>query len=146
MRLIWYASMAAQVGLLWRLQVLRILPVFRTYLLIDLLRSALVLAGLRHASSAYDTAWIVSEPILLALQVAVTIKCCRRIGANYPGLGRVGEIVLWICSVGAVAACAVSIAPDLNGANWTRPVLTWTAIAKRSCFPARPPEYCCWRQ
>ena len=132
MRLIWYASIAAQVALLWRLQALRILPVLRVYLLVDLLCSALVLTVSRHESSAYDTVWIMSEPILLALQVAVAIECCRRIGANYPGLGRVGEVVLWLCSIGAVAVCAFSIVPDLNGANWTRPVLTWTATAKRS--------------
>ena len=131
MRLIWYASIAAQVALLWRLQALRILPVFRVYLLIDLLCSALVLTVPRHESSAYDTAWILSEPILLALQVGVAVECCRRIRANYPDIGRVGEIVLWVCSVGAVAACAVSITPDLNGADWTRPVLTWTALSKR---------------
>jgi hypothetical protein len=137
MRLIWYASIVAQIALLWRLQLLRILPVFRVYLLAALVRTALLLTvGL--SSRVYDTVWIVTEPVLLALQVGVVVECCRRIGTNYPGLGRVGEIVLWVCSVGAIAACAISISPDLNGADWTRPVLTWTALAKRSLATILP--------
>jgi len=61
----------------------------------------------------------------------VAVECLRRVRVSYPGIGPVAEIVLWACSIVAVIACAVSIAPDIHNADWTRPVLTATAVGKR---------------
>jgi hypothetical protein len=128
MHALWYASLAAQAVLLGRLQFIRILPIFRVYLLIALIRSGLLLA---LAGSSYTAVWTATEPVLLVLQFAVAVECLRRVRASYPDIGPVAEIVLWACSIAAMIACAVSIAPDLHNADWTRPVLTATAIAKR---------------
>jgi len=125
---IWYASLLAQAILLGRLQFLRILPWFRVYLLLALLRSVFLVA---HVAPSYNALWVPTEPVLLALQFAVAVECLRRVRVSYPGIGIVAEIVLWACSIVAVIACAVSIAPGLNNEDWTRPVLTVTALAKR---------------
>ena len=128
MHALWYASLAAQAVLLGRLQFIRILPVFRVYLLIALIRSGFLLA---LSGSSYTAVWTATEPVLLVLQFAVAVECLRRVRVSYPDIGPLAEIVLWVCSIAAVIACAVSIAPDLHNADWTRPVLTATALGKR---------------
>jgi hypothetical protein len=129
----WYASLAAESVVLWRLFQLRLpLAWFKVYLAANLLQSIflLILAG-RPTARGYEAVWVSSEPVLLLLVCGVAIEACTRIRENFPGLGRFGQYLIAGFSLLAAVLCYFSIGPELSGANWQHPLFTWAVLAKR---------------
>jgi hypothetical protein len=134
----WYASLAAESLLLWRLFHLRLpLPWFKGYLAVNLLQAMffLILAP-RPSARGYEAVWISSEPVLLLLMCAAAVEGCTRVRESFPGLGSFGRWIIAGFSVAAALICFASIGPDLHAANWQRPLLTWAILAKRAISTA----------
>jgi hypothetical protein len=131
---VWYASLAAESILLWRLFQLRLpFPWFKTYLAANLLQAMffLVVVPTRN-TRGYGAVWASSEPVMLLLLCAAAIEACTRIRECFPGLGRFGQNLIAGFSILAAIICYFSIGPDLHGADWERPLMTWAVLAKRS--------------
>lgn len=83
-------------------------------------------------TNAYALAWFWTQPVLLALQLAVSVELYRMIADHYRNFDRMRPRLFWTCLTGAVLVSALSLLIYLRHVVWTQPILTSNLLAKRS--------------
>lgn len=105
---------------------------FVTFLAADVIREAVFVAlNASPNSSVYRRMWLTTEPLLLALQVAVAVELYRRLGSHYRNFGRIAPKLMTGAITVAAVLCAASITIDFPALRWSYPPMTIVIFAKR---------------
>lgn len=138
--LFWYSSVAVQflfcVHLLWTGLGKRH-PVFTLYLGCAVVRSVaafFLTAGFNGAlPMSYTYFWLFSEPVLLLLQIAVTLEVSSSLWKEYAPVTKPARSVLLILLLAAILFAAVPLKAELSrvGAIELKAVMQFEFLAKR---------------
>lgn len=105
---------------------------FAAFLVADVIREGIFVSLAASPSSPlYRRMWLTTEPLLLALQVAVAIELYRRLGAHYRNFGRIAPKLMTGAITAAAVLCAASITIDFPTLRWSYPPMTIVIFAKR---------------
>jgi hypothetical protein len=129
---IWYASLAVSALLAWRIFRTR-LPyrALAIYAIAGLIRGP-VLLMFPVRSLGYARAWILTEPIIMALEVWIVLEILRLLKGSYPGIGKYGSRAVALCCLAALTASAASVLVDLHVIEWGRMIAQALFLLKRS--------------
>lgn len=106
----WFVCIAARCGLIGRLAIDRIAFEYRWLVLYQagaVLRS-ITLAQFDYRSKQYLVAWLISEPVLWALEAAAAFEIYRKVCGAYPGIEKISR---WLLTVMAGLSCGLALLP-----------------------------------
>jgi hypothetical protein len=129
---IWYASLVVYALLAWR--ILRAGLPYRAlaiYAITSLIQGPILLM-FPVRSLGYARAWMLTEPIMMALQVWLVLEILRLLKASYPGIGKYGSRAVALCCLAAITMSAASVVVDLNVIEWGRMIAQTLFLLKRS--------------
>ena len=129
---IWYASLVVYALLAWRIFRAR-LPyrALAIYAIAGLIRGP-VLLMFPVRSLGYARAWLLTEPIIMALEVWMVLEILRLLKASYPGIGKYGSRAVALCCLAAITLSAASVLVDLHVIEWGRMIAQALFLLKRS--------------
>jgi hypothetical protein len=135
-QLSWWASIVAEsvlLGTLVRFHLHRKYRWFTAYIVSDIVCSlAMMWLTPDTHSNAYAYAWLGTQPILLALQVAVSVELYRVIASHYRNFDDMRPRLFWSCLLSAAVVSGLTLFIDLRHIVWTNPLLNSMFLAKRS--------------
>lgn len=135
-KLLWWASIVAEsilLGRLVRFSLHKRYPWLTAYIATDIACSlGMMWLTPDPNSNAYALAWFSTEPVLLALQLAVSIELYRLIADHYRNFSRMRARLFWTCLISAAVISAASLGFDLRHVAWTHPILKSMFLLKRS--------------
>ena len=130
-QLIWYVALVVYALLAWRIFRAR-LPyrALMIYAMAGLIRGpVLLMFPLR--SLGYARAWLLTEPIMMALEVWLVLEILRLLKASYPGIGKYGSRAVALCCLLALTLSTTSVLVDLNVIEWGRMIAQTLFLLKR---------------
>lgn len=138
---LWYSSVVVQLlfcaHLLWT-RLARTHPIFTLYLGVAVARSVAALYFMRGAVDArlplsYTYFWLWSEPVLLLLQIAVTLEVHAAMWKEYGSVARQSRPLLFFSLLTALVFAAVPVKAELSHFSTMRlqAVLQFEFLAKR---------------
>jgi hypothetical protein len=135
-RFLWWTSIVAESILLARLILFnfhRTYTWFTAYIMSDIACS-LVMMWLTPDlhSKAYALVWFWTQPVLYALQLAVSVELYRLIADHYRNFDRMRPRLFWTCLLTAAAVSTISLIFDLRHIVWKSPTLQSMFLAKRT--------------
>lgn len=138
--LFWYSSIAVQllfcVHLIWT-KLARNHPIFTAYLAYSVLRAIVAMQFSVAANGAlpksYTYFWLWSEPILLVLQIAVTLEVHSGIWKEQPSILSPARPLLFFSLLGAIVFAAIPMKAELSrfSAVHLLAVMQFEFLAKR---------------
>jgi hypothetical protein len=138
--LFWYSSVAVQfffcIHLLWT-RLAKIHPVFTLYLGCCVVRSLIAMRFTVAPNGAlplsYTYFWLWSEPVLLLLQIAVTLEVLTGIWKEHSAVVAPARTLLFFALVSAIAFAALPVSAELRHFDPARPLplMQFEFLAKR---------------
>ena len=132
--LVWWLSIIAESALLatlFRRGLFRVYRFFTAYIAADVCVSlAMMWLTPDWQSKAYARLWMISEPLLIVLQVAFAIELYALISNHYRNFERVRPRLFWSCMLAALGISLLVLMVDMP-AHWTSRVFQGIILAKR---------------
>jgi hypothetical protein len=133
---LWWASIVAESILLARLirvNLYRKYIWFTAYIVSDIVCSLTMMWLTPDPHSVvYAWVWVWTQPVLLALQLALSIELYRLIAGHYRNFERYRVRLFWTCLLSATAVSALTLIVELRHVVWKSPILQSEFLAKRT--------------
>ncbi len=133
---LWWISIVAESILLARLirvNLYRRYIWFTAYIVSDIVCSLTMMWLTPDPHSVvYAWVWVWTQPVLLTLQLALSIELYRLIADHYRNFERYRARLFWTCLISATAVSALTLIVDLRHVVWKSPILQSEFLAKRT--------------